>query len=57
MLQPLDDSLGTMFVLDADLAEFGLQACVGQMDSKLSGGYISHHRYQGDKQDNGCQSY
>src|SRR5882757_6726619 len=46
----MHDSLGTMFILNADLAEFGLQPRVGKMDSKLSSGDISHHRYQGYEQ-------
>src|SRR6266700_2105420 len=50
MLQLLHDSLGTMFVLDVDLAELCLQPRVGEMDSKLSSGNISHHRYQGHEQ-------
>src|SRR5580704_15666926 len=56
MLQILHDSLGTMFVLDADLAEFGLQPGIGEMDGELSSIYISHHRYQGHEQDHGRQA-
>ena len=56
MFEGIDDSFGAMIVLQLDLAEFGLQAGVGEMNGKLARGYICHNRDERDEENDWRQT-
>ncbi len=56
MFEGIDDAIGAVFVFGLDLAEFGLQAGVGEVDGELAGGDVGHDGHERDEENYGCEA-